>query len=85
MEYQKIANLIHGASNQNSKFRTLVMPLINCEVDFILEWSLTCVITNSTGTGTLKITDTKLFVLEVTLSSPDNYKLLQQLNSGFKL
>ena len=31
-----------------------------------------------------KITDTKLYVLVVTLSIPDNEKLLQQLKSGFK-
>ena len=29
-------------------WRTLEMPLINCEVNLILTWS-TCVITNSTG------------------------------------
>ena len=38
------------------------MPLINCEVNLVLTWSLTCVITNSTGAGTFEITDTKLYV-----------------------
>ena len=33
-------------------WRTLEMPLINCEVNLILTWSSTCVITNSTGAGT---------------------------------
>ena len=32
-------------------WRTLEMPLINCEVNLILTWSSTCVITNSTGAG----------------------------------
>ena len=41
-------------------WRTLEMPLINCEVNLILTWSSTCVITNSTGAGTFEITDTKL-------------------------
>ena len=41
-------------------WRTLEMPLINCEVNFILTWSSTCVITDSTGAGTFEITDTKL-------------------------
>ena len=68
-----------------SKFwRTLEMPLINCEVNLILTWSLTCVITNSTGAGTFEITDTKLYVPVVTLSVKANAKLLQQLKSGFK-
>ena len=60
------------------------MPLINCEINLILTWSSTSVITNSTGVGTFEITDTKLFVPVVTLSTQDNSKLLQQSNSGFK-
>ena len=60
------------------------MPLINCEVNLISAWSSTCVITNSTGTGRFLITDTKLFVPVVTLSTHDNVKLLQQVKSGFK-
>ena len=60
------------------------MPLINCEVNLILTWSSTCAITNSTGVGTFEITDTKLYVPAVTLSTQDNSKLLQQLKSSFK-
>ena len=41
-------------------WRTLEMPLINCEVNLNLTWSSTCVITNSTGAGTFTITDTKV-------------------------
>ena len=66
-------------------WRILEMPLINCEVNLILTWSSTCVITNSTGAGRFAITDTKLYVPVVTLSSQDNAKLLQQLKSGFKI
>ena len=60
------------------------MPLINCEVNLILTWSSTCVITDSNGAGTFAITDTKLYVPLVTLSTEENTKLLQQLKSGFK-
>ena len=60
------------------------MPLINCEINLILTWSSTCVITNSTGAGIFAKTDQKLFVPVVTLSTQDNAKLLQQLKSGFK-
>ena len=63
---------------------TLEMPLINCEVNLILTWSSTCAITNSTGAGTFEITDTKLYVPVVTLSTQENSKLLQHLKSGFK-
>ena len=50
-------------------WRTLEMPLINCEVNLILTWSSTCVITNSNGAGTFAINDTKLYVPVVTLST----------------
>ena len=60
------------------------MSLINCEVNLILTWSSTCVITNSTGAGTFEITDTELYVPVVTLSTKENAKLLQQLKSDFK-
>ena len=60
------------------------MPLINCEVNLILTRSSTFVVTNSTSIGTFAITDTKLYVTVVTLSTEDNSKLLQQLKSGFK-
>ena len=43
-------------------WRTLEVPLINCEVNLILTWSSTCVITNSNGAGTFEIIDTKLYV-----------------------
>ena len=58
--------------------------MINCKVNLILTWSKDCVITNSTGAGKFAITDTKLYVPVVTLSTQDNAKLLQQLKSGFK-
>ena len=58
-------------------WRTLEMPLINCEVELMLTWSKNCVITNSTGEEKFKITETKLYVPIVTLSTQDNGKLLQ--------
>ena len=61
-----------------------VVNPINCEVNPILTFSSTCVITNSTGARRFTITDTKLYVPVVTLSIQDNEKLLQQLKSGFK-
>ena len=65
-------------------WRTLEMPLINCEVNLILTWSKDCVITNSTGEGKFAITETKLYVPVVTLSTKDNEKLPQQVKSRFK-
>ena len=68
-------------------WRTLEMPLINCEVNLILTWSSTCVIVsaNIVNQGaTFTITDTRLYVPVVTLSTQENTKLLQQLKPGFK-
>ena len=49
-----------------------------------MTWSKDCVITNSAGEEKFDITETKLYVPVVTLSTKDNEKLLQQLKSGFK-
>ena len=60
------------------------MPFIDCEDNLILGWSKDCVITNSIREGKFAITDAKLYVTVVTLSTQDNAKLLQQLKSGFR-
>ena len=65
-------------------WRTFEMPLFNYEVTVMLTWSSACVITNSTGAGTFEITDAKLYVPVVTLSTKDHAKLPQQLKSVFK-
>ena len=65
-------------------WRTLEMALINCEVNLLLTWSKDCVITNSTDAGKFAITETKLYVPVVTLSTQDNARLLQQLNLVLK-
>ena len=68
-------------------WRTLEMPLINCEINLNLIWSTNCVIVSTNvanQNATFEITDTKLYVPVVTLSTQDNSKRLQQLKSGFK-
>ena len=68
-------------------WRTLEMPLINCEVNLILTWSSNCVLIATAiqnQTATFEITDTKIYVPVVTLSTQENTKFFQQLKSGFK-
>ena len=79
-------------------WRSLNIPLINCEVELILTWSKNCVLVDMTErdaegdnpaivapTGLeFKITDTKLYVPVVTLSKENDTKLLEQLKTGFK-
>ena len=62
------------------------MPLINGETNLILTWSANCIISNANANQatTFAITDTKIYLPIVTLSTQDNAKLLQQLKSGFK-
>ena len=68
-------------------WRTSEMPLINCEFNLILTLSSTCVLipTNIPNqNAAFAITDTKLYVPVVTLSTQEYTKFLQQLKSGFK-
>ena len=71
-------------------WRTLNIPLINCEIELILTWSKNCVLADMTVANNpptrldFQITDTKLYVPIVTLSKKNGRKLLEQLISGFK-
>ena len=78
-------------------WRSLNIPLINCEVELILTWSKNCVLVDMTRRNTqsnnpaivspteleFKIADTKLYVSVVSLSKENDIKLLEQLKSGF--
>ena len=83
----KDAEIIVPLKYLSNFWRTLGMPLINCEVILILTWSSTCVLI-ATGipnqNATFAITDTKLYAPVVTLSTKENTKFFQQLKSGFK-
>ena len=68
-------------------WRNIEMPLTNCEVEHILNWSANCVIISTSINNqvpTFTITETNLYVPIVTLSTQDNEKLLPQLKYGFK-
>ena len=59
------------------------MALINCKIEFSLKWYERCLLTVS-NTATFKITDAKLYVPVVTLSTEDNARLSKLLGKGFK-
>ena len=59
-------------------WRTLVMPLISCEINLILTFPVNCVISEGSGVTAFAITDTKLYVPVVTLSTQGNTKLLER-------
>ena len=55
------------------------MPLINCEINLILPWSANCVILSTNvanQVATFTISETKLYISLVTLTTQDNTKLL---------
>ena len=65
---------------------TLQIPLINCEVELILNWSANCVIISTNVANqnpTFTITETNLYVPVAILSTQDNAKVLPKLRSGF--
>ena len=87
LEIIEDAEIIVPLKYLSNFWRTLEMPLINCEVNLILTWSSTCVLAavgDADQAATFAITNTKLYVPVVTLSTQENTKFLQQLKSGFK-
>ena len=55
-------------------WRTLEIPLINCEINLILTWSANCFIIGDpveNQVPTFAITNTKLYVIVVTLSTEE--------------
>ena len=63
-------------------WRSLEMPLINCKIHLELNCNKDFVM-STIAARTFKITNTKLYVPIVTLSSKDNAKLVKLLESGF--
>ena len=61
-------------------WRTLKIPLINCEISLQLRWSRNCIIL----AGTTNNQNPTIQINVVTLSTQENIKLLKQLESGFK-
>ena len=80
-------------------WRSLDIPLINCEITLILSWYKECILVgrgsrgppaaaanriNPPTSAKFEITDCKLYVPMVTLSVENNNKLLKKLKSGFR-
>ena len=80
-------------------WRSLDIPLINCEITLALSWYKECVLVGRAFRGPsaaapnrinfptstkFEITDCKLYVPVVTLSRENDNKLLEQLKSGFR-
>ena len=68
----------------NDALSIIINCVINCVINLILTWFEICVISSATGKTKFAITDIKLYLPIVTLSTQDNAKLLEQLRSNFK-
>ena len=60
------------------------MPLINCKVHLELNWIEDCILSSAGNSTKFEITDAKLHVPIVTLSTKDSVNLTKQLSEGFK-
>ena len=65
-------------------WRLLKILLINCKVHLELDWIENCILSSAGNSTKFEITDAKLLVPIVTLSSKDNVSLTKQLSEGFK-
>ena len=62
---------------------TLISYKINLDLNWYKEWGILAIAVATQGT-TFSITDTKLYIPGLPLSTQDNTKPLEQLKSGFK-
>ena len=60
------------------------MSFINCKVYLELNWNEDCILSSAGNTAKYAITDTKLHVPIVTLSTKDSANLAKQLNNRFE-
>ena len=65
-------------------WRSLELPLINLKVHLELNWIEDCTLSSDGNSSKFEITDAKLHVPIVTLSTKDSVNLTKQLSEGFK-
>ena len=75
-----VAPLIH----LSNFWRSLEMPLPNCKAHLELSWTKICILSSAGNFEKFQLTDAKLHVPVVTLSTRDNINLTKQLSNGFK-
>ena len=80
----KDAKIVVPLKYLSSFWRSLEMPLINCKVYIELNWIEDCNLSSPGDSAKLAITNAKLHVPKVTLSTKDSANLTKLLNEGFK-
>ena len=80
----KDAKIVVPLKYLSNFWRSLEMPLINCKVYLELNWIEDCILSSAGDSAKFAITDAKLHVPIVTLSTKDSVNLTKQLSEGFK-
>ena len=80
----KEAKIVVPLKYLSNFWRSLEMPLINCKVHLELNWIEGCILSSAGDSVKFEITDAKLHVPIVTLSTKDSVHLTKQLSEGFK-
>ena len=79
----KEAKIVVPIKYLSNFWRSLEMPLINCKVYLKLNWIEDCILSSAGDTAKFTVTDTKLHVSIVTLSTKNSTNLAKQLNHEF--
>ena len=82
--YVKNTKIVVPLKYLSNFWRLLEMPLINCKIHLELNWIEDCILSSAGNSAKFKITDAKLHVPIVTLSTKDNVNLVSQLSDWFK-
>ena len=80
----KIAKIVVPLKYLSNFWRSLEMPSINCKVYLELNWIEDCILSSARNSAKFEITDAKLHVPIVTLSTKDVANFTKQLSEGFK-
>ena len=80
----KDAKIVVPLKYLSNFWRSLEMPLINCKVHLELNWIEDCILSSAGHSAKFEITDAKLHVPIVTLSTKHSVNLTKQLSEGVK-
>ena len=80
----KNAKIVVPLKYLSNFWRSLEMPLINCKIHLELNWIEDCILSSAGDSAKFKITDAKLHVPIVTLSTKDKINLTKKLSNGLK-
>ena len=80
----KEAKIVVPLKYLSNFWRSSEMPLINCKIYVELNWIEDFILSSAGDTAKFAITDTKLHVPIVSLSTKESANLANQLNEGFK-